>query len=55
MNKIEDRREIPAEWTNGEIVYIYRNKGDASECGNYRPIFITKIIYKIGSGLIGRN
>ena len=29
------------------IVYIYKNKGDAGGCGNYRPICITQIIYKI--------
>ena len=45
-------RPIPERWTEGEIVYIYKNKGDAGECGNYRPIFPTLIIYKICSGLI---
>ena len=46
---------IPERWTEGTIVYIYQNKGDAGDCGNYRPICLTKIIYKIWSGLITRK
>jgi len=55
MNLIKEGRTVPAKWMEGTIVYIYKNKGDASECKNYRPICLTQIIYKIWSGLITRK
>ena len=55
MNLIKEGRAIPTKWMEGTIVYIYKNKGDASECKNYRPICLTQIIYKIWSGLITRK
>ena len=35
MNLIKNGRPIPEKWTEGTIVYIFKNKGDASECKNY--------------------
>ena len=32
-NLIKNGKPIPEKWTEGEIVYIYKNKGDAGECG----------------------
>ena len=52
-NLIKNGRPIPERWTEGTIVY--KNKGDAGGCGNYRPICITQIVYKIWSGLITRK
>ena len=40
-------RPIPEIWTEGALVYIHKNKGDPGECGNYMPICLTQIIYKI--------
>ena len=54
-NQIENGRPIPERWPEGEIVYIYKNKGDAGEFGNYRPICLTQIIYKIRPALIARK
>ena len=51
-NLIKNGRPIPERWTEATIVYIYKNKGDAGECGNYIPICRTQIIYKIWPGLI---
>ena len=50
MNRIQKGQAIPEDWAGGSIVYIYKNKGDAGGCGNYSPIFLTKIIYKYGQG-----
>ena len=33
-NLIKNGRPIPDRWTEGTVVYIYKNKGDAGECGN---------------------
>ena len=54
-NDVENGQKIPEEWDNGTIAYIYENKGDYDERGNYRPIFLTQIIYEIWTGLITRN
>ena len=51
----KNRMPIPERWTEGEIVYIYKNNGGAGEYGNYRPICLTRIVYKIWSGLITRK
>ena len=55
MNLIKNGNPIPEKWTEGTIVYIYKEKGDAGECENYRPICLAQIIYKIWSGLIARK
>ena len=54
-NLIKTGQPIPKRWVGGTIVYIFKNKGDAGECKNYRLIFLTQIIYKIWSGLLTRN
>ena len=53
MNLIKNWGPILERWEDGTVVY--KNKGDAGECENYRPICLTQIIYKIWSGLITRN
>ena len=50
-----NRAKIPENWTRGTIVYIYKNKGGPGGCGNYRPICLTQIIYKIRPGLVTRK
>ena len=50
MNKIKERQAIPENWTNGTILYIYKNEGDPIECGNYRPICLKQIYTKYGLG-----
>ena len=55
MNLIKNGRPIPERWTEGTILYIYKNKGDSGECGDYRPICPSQIIYKIWSGQIARK
>jgi len=31
LNKIKNRDKLPPEWTQGTIVHIYKNEGDAHE------------------------
>ena len=52
---VKEGHPIPKEWGNGAIVYIYKIEGDSGECGDYRPICLTRIIYKMWSGLIARK
>ena len=45
MNQITHGVAVPGKWTEGAIVHIRKNS--KQECANYRPIFLTQIIYKI--------
>lgn len=40
-------RKIPAQWKESCIVTIYKNKGDKSECGNYRGISLLDVAGKV--------
>ena len=51
----KEGHELPEKWTNGTIVYIYKNKGGPGDCENYMPICLTQIIYEIWEGLITRT
>ena len=42
VGAIKTGHTIPENWTNGTIVYIYKNRGETGECGNYRPICLKK-------------
>ena len=55
MHQIKEGQAIPENWTIRPISYIYKNKGGPIECGNYRPICFTQIIYRIWPGLIARK
>ena len=46
---------MPQIWTDGTIVYIYKHNGGRRGCGNYSPISLTHIIYKLLAGLIARK
>ena len=55
LGNIKGGRATPGNWANGAIVYIYKNKGYPGECGNFGPICLPQIIYKIRPGLITRK
>ncbi|ROI46634.1 putative RNA-directed DNA polymerase from transposon X-element [Anabarilius grahami] len=38
FNKIVDTGEVPSAWSTSVTVPIWKNKGDVTECSNYRPI-----------------
>ena len=42
---------IPSEWTSSPLVVLYK-KGDATLPGNYRPIALLSILYKLFSRLL---
>jgi hypothetical protein len=39
--------ELPAAWRDAVIVPIYKNKGNRSEVGNYRPISLTSVACRL--------
>ena len=39
----------PETWTIGEIIPIFKNKGDETEAKNYRPITLSSSISKLFS------
>jgi len=48
-------KQLPKAWKNGAVVHIYKNKGDVEGCGNYRPVSLLQIAYKIRRNLITRR
>ena len=54
MNNLATGKPIPYQWDEGSIVHIYK-KNDPQECDNYRPIFLTQIIYKIRPSMITKR
>ena len=54
LQEIQKCQELPPEWKQGEVVHIYKNKGSAQECKNYRPICLALIEYKIRPIIIAR-
>ena len=46
MNNITHGQSIPEQWAEGGIIYLHK-KDSKKERNNYRPIFLTRIIYEI--------
>ena len=38
FNKILAGERMPDEWRKSTLIPIYKNKGDAQDCGNYRGV-----------------
>ena len=52
INNINLGLKPPNDWLEGAVVYLYKNKGDARECNNYRPICLIQIAYKIWAKIV---
>jgi len=52
INNINQGKRPPKDWMEGAVVYLYKNKGDARECNNYRPICLIQIAYKIWAKIV---
>ena len=50
MNKINASEPRPERWEDGSVVHIYK-KNDQQDFDNYRPIYLTHIIYKIWTSM----
>uniref|UniRef100_A0A183GIV8 Reverse transcriptase domain-containing protein n=1 Tax=Heligmosomoides polygyrus TaxID=6339 RepID=A0A183GIV8_HELPZ len=52
LNRITKEGKMPDDWRNNTIVSIFRQKGDASECSNYRGIKLISHTMKIYERLV---
>ena len=55
FNIILDTGLIPASWTEGLIVPIYKNKGSKEDPNNYRPITLLSCIGKVFTSLLNER
>ena len=52
LNKLLVGETIPEEWRRSVLIPIYKNKGDAQCCGNYRGIKLMSHTMKIWERII---
>ncbi|VDO71480.1 unnamed protein product [Heligmosomoides polygyrus] len=52
LNRITKEGKMPDDWINSTIVPIFKQKGDASECSNYRGIKLISHTMKIYERLV---
>jgi hypothetical protein len=55
LNDFMKNETLPTDMKESEIVTIYKQKGDALECGNYRGIKLLEIVLKIYERVIERR
>ena len=55
MIKIEEQEHIPDEWRESVLVPIYKEKGDAQECQNYRGIKLLSHTMKIWERIVDKR
>ncbi len=52
LNKMYEEEKIPKEWQHGEIIRIYKGKGEKGKCCNERGITLTSNLDKLFARLI---
>nr|GEX41040.1 retrovirus-related Pol polyprotein LINE-1 [Tanacetum cinerariifolium] len=55
FNKIFSIAKMPDEWRLSEVIPVYKNKGDAQACSNYRDIKLLSYTMKLWERVIGRR
>ncbi|GKB52698.1 hypothetical protein Tco_0903451 [Tanacetum coccineum] len=55
FNKIFPSAKMPDEWRLSEVIPIYKNKGDAETCSNYRGIKLLSHTMKLWERVIERR
>ncbi|GKE81161.1 hypothetical protein Tco_1551161 [Tanacetum coccineum] len=55
FNKIFSCAKMPEEWRLSEVIPIYKNKGDAQACSNYRGIKLFSRTIKLWERVIERR
>lgn len=54
FNTILQKAETPSQWSESEIILIYK-KGDPKDVGNNRPISLLPCLYKLFSCIINKR
>ena len=52
FNIILDNGIVPSDWTKGNIIPIYKNKGSKNDPANYRPITLLSCIGKVFTSIL---
>ena len=55
MNKVYNEEKIPDEWQKGEIIRIYKGKGEKGKCSNERGITSASNMGKVFERLINNR
>ena len=55
MNKIYHEEKIPNEWQEGEIIGIYKGKGEKGKCSNKRGITLASNMGKVFERMVVNN
>ena len=55
MNKVFNEEKIPEEWQKGEIIIIYKGKGEKGKCSNERGITLASNMGKVFERLINNR
>ena len=55
FNKIWQAESIPKDWESSSLIPIFKNKGSASECSNYRGIKLFEHAMKVYERIIDRR
>jgi hypothetical protein len=55
FNKILDSGIIPSQWTFGNIIPLYKNKGDTTDPKNYRPITLISCLGKLFTSILNER
>ncbi|GKE78011.1 retrovirus-related pol polyprotein LINE-1, partial [Tanacetum coccineum] len=55
FNKTLSRAKMPEEWRLSEVIPIYKNKGDAQTCSNYKGIKLLSHTMKLWERVIERR
>ena len=55
FNKILNSSHFPEAWSTGLIVPIYKNKGDRSDCNNYRGITLLSCLGKLFTSILNER
>jgi hypothetical protein len=51
INKCLDQGKVPASWNDAEIKILFK-KGDCTDIGNYRPISLLSVLYKLLTSIL---
>lgn len=46
---------IPIQWKSGEVIPVYKRKGDRANFSNYRPITVTSAVCRIFESILSNN